>query len=417
MGENVLLIKPTNQSHNAARKDVLMHTLIVMIVAFMFSIATVSTASASAGTGKPFYKDGLAPGMRLTPMILSDLIATNLYAHPDGKSMLDPDLCKDPKNGSCANPRDYLTMFQKSTPGSGLKEPKDLIPFLASLKAVDAPSGEYWLSCLIPDGKGGYKPLFHCNSRHFKPGEKVWIDPKTGKLILASDCTNPIEKEVPPKRCVENHFFTKSGDTVVRFALLSNGPKDVLDDCLGILRAGETEYDSMHGWTDECERKGCDFSEDAKVLNKTVRRMGSYIPAPGEHILRFSESMAEKDSPYTLVLCLERGDVGDPTNPPVRPEAPPRPDEVKDVPEVYEAKFVAYMEYLEKYESWSAKYSVWRDAWIGGHSDGIGVNWSDYRLTPSGTKVATVYYTKAEVPQGKPILYWPWNEYYAPKAQ
>ena len=385
-----------------------MYKFIVIVAALMLSAATVSTVDA-APAGKPFLRGVISP------TDLANRIEQSLWENRQGTKIIDPELCM--KNGSCATANDYLVMFQESDPGANLTKVAEIPGFLRTLKVVDGPPGEYWVACLKPAGKGTFTPVLHCLSRRFKPGEKAWIDPKTKKIVLASDCTNPVEKEVPPKVCVEVHFFTKPGDKPVRFALFGHEKIPIRDECISIKRAGESEFDSMHNWTDECERRGCDFSEVTKVLKKNVLLMGSYIPAHGEHVLRLPAYVAEKGSPYVVALCLERGDLGDPNEPPKEPIAPLRPVEGED-PAVYAEKFVSYMEYLRQYEEWSDEYNewrgtyrIWRDTWIADHSDGIGVNWYDYRMTSSGTKVATVYYTKEEIPPGLPILYWPWNEY------
>lgn len=327
----------------------------------------------------------------VNPPDLANRIEVALVTDPKGTHMLDPEYCV--KSGSCASPRDYLVMFQESDPKAGLTAVSQIPAFLRSLKIENAPSGEYWLACLKPSGKG-YKPILHCISRRFKPGEKAWIDPKTRRIVLASDCTNPVEKEVPPKKCVETHYFTRPGDTVVRFALL--GPKSIGNDCLGLRRAGEAPDEFEHFWNDECQVRGCDFSEDARVVGQPVQLLGSYVPEPGEHILRLPAEVAEKASLFRVVLCLERGNPGPP------PYAEERPSPDMD-PTTYRIAYGKYMAYLEKYEEW-------RKEWISVHSDGIGVRWFDYReRRGTNTKTAIVWYTEEDIPLGEPELYWPWG--------
>ncbi len=354
-----------------------------MIAALVLGAVSASMAWA-APVGKPFMKGVI------NPTDLANRIEVALAKDHTGTHMLDPEYCA--KSGSCASPRDYLEMFQESDPKAGITDVSQIPAFLKSLKVEDAPSGEYWLACLKPLGKG-YKPILHCVSRRFKPGEKVWIDTKTRRIVLASDCTNPVEKEVPPQACVLIRFFTKPGDTVVRFALL--GPKDVGNECLGLRRAGEAD-EFEHWWNDECAVKGCDFSEDARVVGQPVRVMGSYVPGPGEHTLRLPAEVAKKSSLFRVVLCLERGNPGPP------PYAEERPSSDMDS-STYEIAYGKYMAYLEKYEKW-------RNEWIAAHSDGIGVRWFDYRIrSRSDTRTAIVWYAREEIPSGEPELYWPWG--------
>ncbi len=352
-----------------------------MIAALVLGAVSASVVWA-APVGKPFMKGVV------NSSDLANRIEVALVRDPEGVMLLDPDFCK--KSGSCASPKDYLEMFQISDPKAGLTTVAQVPAFLRSLKIENAPSGEYWLACLKPHGKS-YKPVLHCVSRKFKKGEKVWVDPKTKRIVLASDCTNPVEKEVPPD-CVEIHYFTRPGDTIVRFALL--GPKTISNDCVGLKRAGE-EDEFERWWEDECEVRGCDFSEDVRVVGQPVQMMGSYIPEPGEHILRLPVLVTEKESPFRVVLCLERG------NPGLPPYAEVRPSPDMD-PTTYGITYRKYMAYLEKYNEW-------RSTWISSHSDGIGVQWFDYRRRESGIKTAIVWYAREEIPSGEPELYWPWG--------
>ncbi|MCX6786470.1 MAG: hypothetical protein NTU85_01465 [Candidatus Kaiserbacteria bacterium] len=323
----------------------------------------------AAPAGKPFLH-GIS-----SPEELASKIEASLAKNPKGTSMLDPVRCK--RDGSCATPSDYFEMFKVSDPAANLTEIANVPAFLRTLEVVPAPGGEYWISCLKPSGKGTFKPTLHCLSRSFKSEEKVWVDPKTKRIVLASDCTNPVEKPIK-ERCVEIHFFTKAQDTAVRFALL--GPTDVSNECIGVKRAGETDFESI--WAKECENMHCDFSADVAVVGQPVQLKGSYAPAPGEHVLRLPAFVAEKGSKFVTVLCLDRGKT-------VWPELPKG-----------EVSFAQATEYGEK-----------REEWIASHSDGIGVRWFDYLNTKSGIKKATVWYTQGEIPKGMPQLYWPWGEW------
>lgn len=354
---------------------------IVVLALAMVVLAMLATSVHSAPIGKPFLR-GVS-----TPAELASKMGASLAKNPRGTSIIDPERCK--RDGSCATPMNYLEMFKEADPEAHLTEVAQVPGFLRTLRIEEAPPGEYWISCLKPSGKGTYKPVLHGLSRSFKKGEKAWVDPKTRRVVLASDCTNPVEKPVPSKEskdaCVEIHFFTKQGDTGVRFALL--GPKDVPNDCVAVKRAGEEDFESL--WADECADTHCDFSADVAVVGQPARLMGSYVPTPGEHILRLPALVAEK-SLYVTVLCLERGTQE-------WPEFPKSP-----------VSFAQSMSYGEK-----------REEWIKNHSDGIGVRWFDYlnAKSPSRVKQAMVWYTKPEIPAGAPQLYWPWGEWEKMKAR
>lgn len=357
-----------------------------IIAMLALAMALVVPTAASAATWKPFLH-----GVN-SPAELAGKIEASLAQNPKGTSMLDPARCK--KDGSCATPLNYLEALSQVNPGAHLTGVAQVPDFLRTLKVIDAPTGEYWLACLRPSGQGAYKAAVHCLSRSFKKGEKAWIDAKSGVIVFASDCTNVVEKPVPKKsECVEIHFTTKPGDTIVRFGLL--GPADVKDDCIGVKKAGETEFE--HWWKDECFVKGCDFSADAAVVGQPVRLIGSYVPIPGKHVLRLPALVAENQSKYVTVLCLERSAPGDP------PKEPPKPVEGTSR-EIYKPAYDAYM-------AWRVEYEAWRNKWLVTHSDGMGIRPHTYQQTPSGIKTATVYYTQAEIPAGAPQLYIPWGEW------
>ena len=343
-------------------------------------LALAVTGEGMAAVGNPFLK-----GLN-SPTELASKMEVSLAKNPKGTSIIDLERCK--RDGSCATPENYLEMFRKSDPEARLIEVAQVPDFLRTLEVEDAPTGEYWISCLKPYGKSTYKPVLHCLSRSFKKDEKAWVDPRTKRIVLASDCTNPVEKAVPKKSskeaCVEIRFFTKEEDTAVRFALL--GPADVADACIGVKRAGEEEFEPW--WKDSCESMHCDFSADVAIVGQPVRLKGSYSTTmPGEHILRLPALVAEK-SKYTTVLCLERGAAAWP-----------------DLPKG-QISFAQGVEYGEQ-----------RQEWINNHSDGMGVRWFDYLRTKSGIKRATVYYTKPEIPNGAPQLYWPWGEWELQQAR
>ena len=208
--------------------------VIVLIAALLLGAMTISTANA-ASAGKPFLRGVFSSAD------LANRIEVSLIKNPRETSIIDPDRCK--LDGSCASPQNYLLMFQISDPQAHLTDVAQVPNLLRALRVAEAPSGEYWLACLEPMGDETYKSVLHCVSRSFKPGEKVWTDPKTGRIVLASDCTNPVENRFRQRRALRL-ISNEARDTVVRFALL--GPQDVSDDCVGVKRSGEIEFDAMH---------------------------------------------------------------------------------------------------------------------------------------------------------------------------
>lgn len=377
--------------------------VIMIVAALMLSVATVSTVDATPA-GKPFLRGVISPSD------LANRIEQSLWENPTGTSIIDRELCM--KNGSCANPLNYLEMFQESDPGANLTKVAEIPGFLRTLKVVDGPPGEYWVACLKPtDGKKGvYTPVLHCLSRRFKPGEKAWIDTKTKRIVLASDCTNPVEKEIPPKACKEIRVPTMLTESALRSVIL--GPHPVRDDCFAVKRAGEKDFENW--WPNECDDARCNFEDVAAFMHQPVQLIGSYVPVAGEHIFRVPASFADPNSSYSVAFCIDRGEFGDPGVEPKKPIEPERPVQ-GEAPALYVKKYKVYMAYLDEYQVWSdqftvwrARYIVWRDKWIAGHSDSIIVVPAGYR-----GDVAQVYYERKDVPADMPIMYFPFGEYKA----
>jgi hypothetical protein len=355
-----------------------MRKIISMVAALILGAALAIPISASAASGKAFMHNVK------NPEELAQMIEASLAKDQSGKSMLNPAKCDS--DGSCGSTLSFLQALQQHPAGKHLTSVDQIPGYLRTLVERTAPAGEYWISCLRSSSnvkvasKGTYRVEMHCLSREFKPGFKVWVDPKANNLIVFDQfCTNPVEKPVSPKQaCVYIHFFTKVGDVGVRFAEL--GPANIEDDCIGVKKAGESNFESV--WAEDCFVAECDFSSDAEVVGQPVRFVGSYVPNPGEHVLRLPAFVAEKGSLFVTVLCLDR-------------TAMAYPEIAKGA-----ATYAQGVEYAEH-----------RQEWISNHSDGVGVRWFDFQRTRSETKIATVYYTKAEAPKSGSQNYWTWGEW------
>lgn len=187
--------------------------------------------------------------------------------------------------------------------------------------------------------------------------------------------------------CVEIHFTTKPGDTVVKFPVFGPaGPDIAKDSCTAIRRAGDSTFGPWrNGFCPTSSSILCDFSEHERIIGQKIRLMGSYrIEKQGEHVFRLPGFIAGKESGYVTALVLVRGRVEQPKYP------TEQPGDTK--------AFVA-----------ASKYGEQRQEWIVNNSDAIGVRWFDYT---KGT--ARVYYSKSEVPKDAAQLYWPWGEWSGP---
>ena len=346
-----------------------MKKFVSMFAALVLGVALVVPVAVQAAVGEPFLR-----GVK-NPADLAGRIEKSLLQNPEGTSKLAP---------RRASPIHYLQALREVNPGAHLTDVAQVPDFLRTLKVVDAPPGEYWISCLKPSGGGTHQVVLHCLSRSFKPGEKAWVDPKTNIIVFASDCTNVVEKPAPLKgECVYIPFTTKSFNKVVRFAAV--GPTDIKkdDDCLAVKAAGDTEFERW--WADKCASVHCDFSAPAAVVKQRILIAGSYEPKPGEHVLRLPKYFAEKGSLFVTLLCIENTKM-------------PWPEFPKEGYTLAERN----------------EYAKLREEWIVGHSDTIGVRWHDYRVVHE-RKEARVYYSQPDVPFGlsssQSNLYWHWGDW------
>lgn len=170
--------------------------LLIMLVAGASAASAAPTGSAraapTAARGQPEIHFRKLPFLRgnASPQDLASKIADNLRLHPDGMHVIDPARCA--KDGSCASPMNYLIAIRETKPGLQLGE---LVPYLSGLvkrmPTAEERKQKYDMDCIHPTGTG-YKTIVNCMYRFLKPGEEVWVDPVSGEIIFAGDCTNRI---------------------------------------------------------------------------------------------------------------------------------------------------------------------------------------------------------------------------------
>lgn len=248
----------------------------------------VTETKPKVATTKP-RNTGFYYGLK-DPSELAKLVEENLWNDPTGKTMINPDKCL--KDGSCASPHDYLVMFQENDPEAGLTSVAQLPAFLRSLVKVKAGSGEYQMACL--EG-AGHTPNLHCMRRPFKPDEMAWADPKSNRLVLAEHCTNPIEKPVEPRQCMEI-MVTIKGESSMKFAHL--GPAKVQDSCLALRKVGEGAI-PLQEYVGEC-----DFSAAAAYFGERAREVYCVPVTPGTYILTVAaKPYGEPKTRHWWVFC------------------------------------------------------------------------------------------------------------------
>lgn len=287
---------------------------------------------------------------------LAQKIRDNLAAHPDGNSPLDPAQCR--ANGSCAAPNWWLISYQYTKKDLTLAGLADFVDsFKPHVLTAEEAVQQWDMDCGQRLSDGSYKVVINCGNRQFHKGEIAYVDPASGRFLMANDCANPVRgihhepaAVIVQSNCAEIDFETRPGDTAVRIFILGPPVKDACEPA--IQPAGEDDY--LPGWFDQCASVLCNGRAIEAATGQTIERRASYYTTTaGHHRIRVPLSFTQPGSPNAVVLCLDRG---------------------------------------------------------GQHSDAQRVRGGDYRRI-GALPVATVYYARNEVPGGAPDLYWPWREW------
>lgn len=365
----------------------------------LFIIAALIMGAANAWAGT-FETPNAGFHYDLTsPQQLADLVGEAIRKDKDpGRTIINPAKCKQDR--SCATPMDYLVMIRQLYREFKLEEfaPKtvsELPSYLRRLVKKPGPAGNYWSSCLKPDGKGGWTPVLRCFARPFKPGESVWVDPLPaeelrGRITLThdvevfmEDCSNPTPGpkplEIPivgpfQKPCAEIRFFARASDKVVR--LVPMGLPAFEDECFAIRKVGEERWIP---WKDACHSGDCSFAASESFLQMTAwNKLASFELTPGEYVVRVPRRFAEDNSPYLTAFCLDRA----------WPERPQNPTKGQA-------------------EAWNLR-----------QSDAVYVRPNAYRVGNDGVSRATIYASEAEVPASETVkMYWRFGVWAREQAQ
>jgi hypothetical protein len=256
--------------------------LALALLSSMGAAAGFST-SASAAVGNPFLR---FPDHKGSPERIAAAIEASLPRDKTGygRAIIDPALCR--QNGSCSTAEDYVDQLQVADPDGAPKEASLLPAFFRSLVEVEtSPNDVYWMSCLVSDGHGGWTPKAKCLKRNFLPGEKAYMDPKTHKIIVAGDCSNPIEFKV--EDCLYINIGVDAGQELHGFRLNEASPRDKCGPML--LLEGTSVYVTP---TDDCPRVNCTAVRPAHYLGdvaiKDDETFSFKAKVTGRYILRVS---------------------------------------------------------------------------------------------------------------------------------
>lgn len=232
------------------------------------------------------------------PSELADLIEANLRAHPDGRTMLNAAKCS--LDGSCAAPINYLESFQAKDPHGGWTL-ENMAQKLRELRLDCDMEGIFQMDRLLvrPGTLLGITDL-NGMSRSFYQGECAWVNPITGRPVLAENCTNPVGQRLD-LNCV-----------YVDFEVRNQGERSVIwqrrvrenDECFAYRRTSALfEADSPSAQWQEvpygCVGRPCDFTRVNRALGGPHVAQGEIpLEGPGTYQIRLSPE-------EYLALCLK----------------------------------------------------------------------------------------------------------------
>lgn len=271
----------------------------------LFLGAILGTASITATAAHASDRHRFLVGYT-SPAQIADAIAAANKRDPTGRTVIDPISCS--RYRACATAEDFLDMVDRSAPGAHLTEVSQLPDFFRRLVIAPAPAGQYWMACRTGAG-GGDTAVWNCMTRSFHTGETVYVDPVTGAMVLARDCSNPVGREQREAECIELHVALREGDEL-HVGWLSPDRSGAFPSGKCTLSVQKTGEQERSGYVmDECPRDQCDFSGPARDLHMLVwdrPRISWRAYKEGDNVIRLPREVLESDG--VLVLCVVRPD-------------------------------------------------------------------------------------------------------------
>jgi len=266
------------------------------------SVTTVAAAPAAARVRFTGYYYGLNH-----PRELADLIDRSLAGDSTGKTMINAAKCLE--DGSCAAPINYLESFQAKDPHGGWTL-ENLAEKLRTLALNCDMDGVYQMDRIMvvrgtrlgrTDLNGMQRSFERLNGRN----ECAWVNPATGRPVLAEKCTNPVGQRVDIQ-CV--YVNVEIGDSRERSLIWARYER-VNDECFAYRRVSRPfEPDSPTAQWQEvpngCVGRPCDFT----AVNQSL---GRQQVAEGEIPLDSTSHYQIRVSPDEfLALCVKLQEEG-----------------------------------------------------------------------------------------------------------
>lgn len=265
----------------------------LILSALFVALSMAIAAPAMAGSGHKMAENH-------TPQSLANAIERSLAEDPAGGGIID--------GTACTRPIHYWEAIEEANDDIRFNSFADMVSFIRSLVRMEGASsqypGSYSMARTLGTVGGECRLDMIGYSRGFRLGEDVWMDPKTGKPILAEDCANVVRipqqvVEVPPApvppepQCVDvpkgNIAFPAVEDIEAWKAC--NPQHACAEDCIDWLLHGTSRGDHSSG----------SYVSD-KVQSTTGMNAGTETAAFRGYNLK---APANRSTVHAAVLCQE----------------------------------------------------------------------------------------------------------------
>lgn len=259
----------------------------ILMVFFAALLTFMGAAATEAQAQERVRYTGYYYGLE-TPSELADLVEANLRQHADGRTMLDAARCR--ANGSCAAPINYLESFQQKDPHGGWTL-ENMAQKMRTLRLDCDMDGIYQMDRIrvAPGSSLGTTDLNGMN-RAFADGECAWVNPDTGRPVLAENCTNPVGVRIDLV-CVYVNIEVRQPE---EFALIWQRRVRADDPCFAYRRVTRLfEPDTPNAqWRQVprgCIGRPCDFTAVNQALGGPHVAQGQIpLDSPGLYQVRIS---------------------------------------------------------------------------------------------------------------------------------
>jgi len=231
-----------------------------------------------------------------TPQELAGHVEEALARDSTGRTMLDAAKCR--RDGSCAAPVNYLESLQAHDPHGGWTL-ENMASKMRSLRLDCDVDGVFQMDRIIWTSGSLGRTDVGGMSRAFLEGECAWVNPETGRPVLAEDCANPVGQRID-LNCVYVNFEVRNPEEYSVIWARYNRPDD---QCFMYRRTNalferDTPQTVWHQVPHGCIGYPCDLSQVNGVLGRQNVAQGQIPLRPGTYQIRLSPD-------ELVVLCLK----------------------------------------------------------------------------------------------------------------